>query len=103
MIGIVPGGLGCFGGMGVVAGLCTRLVVTHEARIGLNGPEVIEAEHGLAEIDSRDTTTVWATTGGRQRFETGLADALVIDDRRGSPRRRCVGDRGGRPSSSSVR
>lgn len=80
VIGLVVGGIGCFGGTGIVAGLCSRLLVTHEARLGLNGPEVIAAEHGLDELDPKDRALVWALTGGAQRFATGLADALVLDD-----------------------
>jgi malonate decarboxylase beta subunit len=79
VIGVVAGPVGAFGGMGIVAGLCTRLVVTREARIGLNGPEAIEAEAGVEEFDSCDRALVWAVAGGAQRYGTGLADALVSD------------------------
>jgi malonate decarboxylase beta subunit len=80
VIGVVVGGIGCFGGTGIVAGLCSRLIVTHESRLGLNGPEVIATEHGIDEFDYRDRRLVWAVNGGAQRFATGLADALVLDD-----------------------
>lgn len=79
VIGVVAGPIGAFGGMGIVAGLCTRLIVTREARIGLNGPEAIEVEAGVQEFDSCDRALVWAVDGGTQRYRTGLADALVSD------------------------
>lgn len=79
VVGVVAGPIGAFGGVGIVAALCTRLVVTREARIGLNGPEAIEAEAGVQEFDSGDRALVWAIDGGAQRHRTGLADALVSD------------------------
>jgi malonate decarboxylase beta subunit len=72
--------VGCFGGMSIAAGLCSYLVVTREARLGLNGPQVIEQEAGVAEYDSRDRPFIWSFTGGEQRIATGLADRYVEDD-----------------------
>ena len=66
--------------MSIAAGLCSYLVVTREARLGLNGPQVIEQEAGIAEYDSRDRPFIWSFTGGEQRARTGLADAFVDDD-----------------------
>ena len=66
--------------MSIAAGLCTRLIVTPQARIGLNGPAVIEQEAGVDEFDSSDHALIWAVDGGEQRRETGLADDLVPDD-----------------------
>jgi malonate decarboxylase beta subunit len=80
VVGVVAGQVGSFGGMSIVAGLCTRLIATPEARIGLNGPEVIEQEAGPAEFDSSDRALIWAIDGGEQRHATGLTDALVPDD-----------------------
>lgn len=80
VVGVVAGTVGCFGGMSIVAGLCTRLIVTPQARIGLNGPGVIEQEAGIDEFDSRDHALIWAIDGGEQRYATGLADSLVPDD-----------------------
>ena len=80
VIGIIAGTVGCFGGMSIAAGLCSYLVVTREARLGLNGPQVIEQEAGIAEYDSRDRPFIWSLTGGEQRARTGLADAFVDDD-----------------------
>lgn len=80
VVGVAAGSLGSFGGMSIGAGLCTRMVLTHEGRLGLNGPEVIESEGGVAEFDSSDRALVWSVDGGEQRYATGLADALVLDD-----------------------
>lgn len=80
VIGVVAGSVGCFGGMSIAAGLCSYLVVTREARVGLNGPQVIEQEAGLDEYDSRDRPFIWSLTGGEQRFNSGLVDRYVADD-----------------------
>jgi malonate decarboxylase beta subunit len=80
VIGVVAGSVGCFGGMSIAAGLCSYLIVTQEARLGLNGPQVIEQEAGIEEYDSRDRPFIWSLTGGEQRFASGLADAFVADD-----------------------
>src|SRR5476651_1255577 len=80
VVGVVAGSVGCFGGMSIAAGLCSYLLVTQEARLGLNGPQVIEQEAGLEEYDSRDRPFIWSLTGGEQRFASGLADRYVADD-----------------------
>ncbi|KAB0324917.1 biotin-independent malonate decarboxylase subunit beta [Janthinobacterium sp. PLB04] len=80
VIGITAGTVGCYGGMSIAAGLCSYLVVTREARLGLNGPAVIEQEAGVDEFDSRNKPFIWSLTGGEQRFHSGLADAYVEDD-----------------------
>ncbi|MDT4828184.1 Malonyl-S-ACP:biotin-protein carboxyltransferase MADC [compost metagenome] len=80
VIGVVAGPVGCFGGMSIAAGLCSHLIVTREARLGLNGPQVIEQEAGIEEYDSRDRPFIWSLTGGEQRAASGLVDAYVADD-----------------------
>lgn len=80
VIGVIAGMVGCFGGMSLAAALCSYLVVTRQARLGMNGPEVIEQEAGIEELDSADRRMVWRMIGGEQRCESGLADALVPDD-----------------------
>lgn len=80
VIGITAGTVGCFGGMSIAAGLCSYLIVTQEARLGLNGPAVIEQEAGIAEYDSRDRPFIWSITGGEQRYRSKLADAYLEDD-----------------------
>jgi malonate decarboxylase beta subunit len=54
--------------------------MTRQARLGMNGPEVIEQENGVEEFDSSDRELIWAIHGGEQRYATGLADALIDDD-----------------------
>ena len=80
VVGVVAGMVGCFGGMAIAAGLCSYVVMTREGRLGLNGPQVIEQEAGVAELDSEDRRLVWEAIGGEQRVSTGIADALVEDD-----------------------
>ncbi|WP_375740905.1 biotin-independent malonate decarboxylase subunit beta [Pseudomonas boanensis] len=80
VVGLIAGSVGCFGGMSIAAGLCSHLLVTREARLGLNGPQVIEQEAGIEEYDSRDRPFIWSLTGGEQRHACNLADAFVADD-----------------------
>jgi len=80
VIGVSAGTVGCYGGMSIVAGLCSYLVLTREARLGLNGPLVIEQEAGVAEFDAKKRGLIWGLTGGEQRVASGLADACVQDD-----------------------
>lgn len=80
VVGVVAGTVGCFGGMSIAAGLCSKLVVTREARLGLNGPQVIEQEAGIEEYDSRDKPFIWSMTGGAVRHETHFADVMTEDD-----------------------
>jgi malonate decarboxylase beta subunit len=80
VICIIAGTVGCFGGMSLAAGLSSYVVMTREARLGMNGPEVIEQTSGVEEFDSSDRALIWAIHGGEQRFAMGLADALVEDD-----------------------
>ena len=80
VIGVSAGTVGCYGGMSIAAGLCSYFVMTREARLGLNGPQVIEQEAGVAEFDSRQRALIWGLTGGAQRVAARLADACVDDD-----------------------
>ena len=80
VVGVIGGMVGCFGGMSLAAALCTRLIMTRQARLGMNGPEVIEQEAGVEELDSRDRRLIWSMIGGEQRAAVGLVDTLVEDD-----------------------
>jgi malonate decarboxylase beta subunit len=80
VVGVVAGAVGCFGGMSLAAALCSRLIVTRQARLGMNGPEVIEQEAGIAELDATDRALIWGLIGGEQRRAVGLADDLLEDD-----------------------
>ena len=80
VVGVISGPVGCFGSMSIAAGLCSTLIATREARLGLNGPQVIEQEAGVDEFDSRDRPMIWSLTGGAQRHATHLVDTLCDDD-----------------------
>lgn len=105
VVGVIAGMVGCFGGMSIAAGLCTDLVMTREGRLGLNGPEVIEQEAGVDELDSTDHALIWSMIGGEQRTTTDLADRLVDDDTgavAAAVRAAFAAGRTGRPRSSQV-
>jgi malonate decarboxylase beta subunit len=80
VVAVVSGMVGCFGGLSLAAALCSRLILTRQARLGMNGPEVIEQEAGVAEIEAGDRALIWGLMGGEQRYLTGFADVLVEDD-----------------------
>jgi malonate decarboxylase beta subunit len=80
VITVIAGTVGCFGGMAIAAALSSYILMTREARLGLNGPEVIEQESGIEEFDSSDYALIWAINGGEQRVGMGVADELVLDD-----------------------
>ncbi|MDO5372019.1 MAG: biotin-independent malonate decarboxylase subunit beta, partial [Corynebacterium glutamicum] len=76
---VVAGMVGCFGGMGIAAGLCDHIIMTREGRLALNGPEVIETEAGVQELNASDRPAIWKMIGGEQRVATGRADVLSDD------------------------
>jgi malonate decarboxylase beta subunit len=80
VVGVVAGMVGCFGGMAISAGLCSYLIATREARLGLNGPEVIEQQAGVEEFDASDRPLIWSVDGGEQRYAIDQVDVLVEDD-----------------------
>jgi malonate decarboxylase beta subunit len=80
VIALVGGTCGAFGGMGIVARLCSAIVISEEGRLALSGPEVIETVKGVEEFDSKDRALVWRVTGGKHRFLTGECDVLADDD-----------------------
>ena len=80
VVGVITGMIGCFGGMSITAGLCSYLVIFRQGRLELNGPEVIEQEAGIDELDPSNKQLVWSLMGGEQRYQTGFVDALIEDD-----------------------
>jgi malonate decarboxylase beta subunit len=80
VIALAGGGWGCFGGMGIVARCCDAIVMSEEGRLGISGPDVIEATCGVEELDAADRALVWRTYGGKHRYLLGEADLLVEDD-----------------------
>lgn len=80
VVGLIGGRAGCYGGGGLIAGVCSKLIVSEQGRISVSGPEVIETNRGVEEFDSRDRALVWRTMGGKHRYLTGGADVFVEDD-----------------------
>jgi malonate decarboxylase beta subunit len=79
VVAAIGGQYGCFGGMGIAAACCSRIVMSEEGRLGLSGPEVIETARGVEEFDSRDRALVWRTVGGKHRYLIGDCEVLVDD------------------------
>ena len=66
--------------MGIVARCCDAIAMSEEGRLGLSGPDVVEATKGVEELDAADRALVWRTYGGKHRWILGEADLLVDDD-----------------------
>ncbi len=79
VVGLIGGRAGCYGGGSLIAGTCSRLIVSEQGRISVSGPEVIETNKGVEEFDSRDRALVWRTMGGKHRSLIGGADVYVDD------------------------
>ncbi|MEP9386316.1 biotin-independent malonate decarboxylase subunit beta [Mesorhizobium sp. KR9-304] len=79
VIALVGGRAGAFGGAGLTAATCSRIVLSEQGRTGVTGPEVIETNKGVEEFDSQDKALVWSVTGGRSRRLIGGADAYCGD------------------------
>jgi malonate decarboxylase beta subunit len=80
VIGLIGGRAGCFGGGGLIAACCSRLIVSEQGRIGVTGPEVIESNKGVEEFDASDRALVWRTFGGKHRRLIGAADLFADDN-----------------------
>lgn len=80
VIALIGGICGAFGGMGIVARLASRVIMSEEGRLALSGPDVIETVAGVEEFDARDRALVWRVTGGKHRLLLGDCDTLVDDD-----------------------
>lgn len=80
VVALVGGSCGAFGGMGIVAKLCSAILISEEGRLALSGPEVIETVAGVEEFDSKDRALVWRVTGGKHRYLMGDCAMLVEDD-----------------------
>ena len=79
VVALVGGRVGAYGGMAIATALCRTIVMSEGARYGLNGPEVVEQEAGIAEFDSRDRPLIWRISGGRARVAQGAATVLIDD------------------------
>ena len=80
IVGLIGGRAGCYGGGSLIAGTCSRLVISEQGRLSVSGPEVIETNKGIEEFDSRDRALVWRTMGGKHRYLIGGADTFVDDE-----------------------
>ncbi len=80
VIGVIPGPIGCFGGMSITAGLCSYLVITDKGRLAISGPSVIENEAGRQEFDSSNRKMIWDTLGSASRVANGFVDYLASDN-----------------------
>jgi malonate decarboxylase beta subunit len=80
VLALIGGSCGAFGGMGIVAKLCSAILISEEGRLALSGPEVIETVAGVEEFDSKDRALVWRVTGGKHRYLMGDCAMLVEDD-----------------------
>lgn len=80
VLALIGGICGAFGGMGIVARLASRVLMSEEGRMALSGPDVIETVAGVEEFDARDRALVWRVTGGKHRLLLGDCDVLVDDD-----------------------
>src|SRR6202045_508392 len=83
VIALVGGKSGAFGGAGLTAATCSRIVVSGQGRIAVSGPEVIETNEGVEEFDAEDKALVWSTDGGKNRRLIGGADAFAEDSMEG--------------------
>jgi malonate decarboxylase beta subunit len=79
VIALVGGKSGAFGGAGLTAATCSRIVISEQGRIGVSGPEVIETNKGVEEFDAQNKALVWSTDGGKNRRLIGGADAFAED------------------------
>ena len=80
VLALIGGSCGAFGGMGIVAKLCSAILMSEEGRLALSGPEVIETVAGVEEFDSKDRALVWRVTGGKHRYLMGDCAQLVEDE-----------------------
>ncbi|WP_439406152.1 biotin-independent malonate decarboxylase subunit beta [Bradyrhizobium sp. DASA03076] len=80
VVGLIGGRAGCYGGGSLIAGTCSRLIISEQGRLSVSGPEVIETNQGIEEFDSRDRALVWRTMGGKHRYLIGGVDMFVDDE-----------------------
>ncbi len=79
VVALVGGKSGAFGGAGLTAATCARIVISEQGRTGVSGPEVIETNKGVEEFDAADKALVWSVVGGKNRRLIGGADAFADD------------------------
>ncbi len=80
VLALVCGANGAFGGAGIVAACCDTIIASEQARLGVSGPEVIEAVAGVEVFDASDRALVWRTVGAKNRYLFGIVKHLVHDE-----------------------
>ncbi|MCW8408258.1 biotin-independent malonate decarboxylase subunit beta [Legionella sp. PATHC035] len=79
-IGVICGRNGAFGGMGIISGCLDYLITNETGRIGVSGPEVIQAVAGVNAFNSQDRALVWRVYGGKTRYLQDIAHSYVGSD-----------------------
>ncbi|STY30084.1 malonate decarboxylase subunit delta [Legionella wadsworthii] len=79
-IGIICGKNGAFGGMGIISACLDYLIINEGGRIGVSGPEVIQAVAGTNAFNAQDRALVWRVYGGKTRYLQGIAPCYVGKD-----------------------
>lgn len=59
VVGLIGGRAGCYGGGSLIAGTCSRLIISEQGRLSVSGPEVIETNRA-----SRNSTRATARSSG---------------------------------------
>lgn len=76
-IGVICGKNGAFGGMGIISACLDYLVINETGRIGVSGPEVIQAVAGIEAFNAQDRALVWRVYGGKTRYLQDIAQNYV--------------------------
>ncbi|MBI2787030.1 MAG: biotin-independent malonate decarboxylase subunit beta, partial [Legionella longbeachae] len=79
-IGVVCGKNGAFGGMGIISACMDYLIINEMGRIGVSGPEVIQAVAGTEAFNSADKALVWRVYGGKTRYLQDVVPCFVSSD-----------------------
>lgn len=79
-IGVICGRNGAFGGMGIISACLDYLITNEIGRIGVSGPEVIQAVAGVNAFNSQDRALVWRVYGGKTRYLQHIAQSYVGSD-----------------------
>ena len=79
-IGVICGKNGAFGGMGIISACMDYLIINEIGRIGVSGPEVIEAVAGVETFDALDRALVWRVYGGKTRYLEEVVQCYTSTD-----------------------
>ncbi|KTD58905.1 malonate decarboxylase subunit delta [Legionella sainthelensi] len=79
-VGVVCGKNGAFGGMGIISSCLDYLIINEVGRIGVSGPEVIQAVAGIEAFNALDRGLVWRVYGGKTRYLQDVAQSYVSSD-----------------------